>query len=191
MAWSGGWNKGVMEKGMQPSSCSVLNGFSQWHPVAPDLKTEGKAQTVMGDRVPEMHTGLMYLGVYVSPAHLPRAVCSLDWGTLNGSGWEGHWCFLVPFKHFFFLLETGMVRCIPFSGKPINFLILIISILKHLIIASICYVFSYVCLLNYINWIYFLSVLIWNSALWVKHLNIYINYVKKVHNKKISNLCLC
>lgn len=66
MAPRGGWNKGVMEKGMKPSSRSVLNGFSQWHPVAPDLKTEGQAQTVMGDGVLEMQTGPVYFGVYVS-----------------------------------------------------------------------------------------------------------------------------
>lgn len=33
-----------MEKGRAVSPHSVLNGFSQWHPVAPDLKADGRRQ---------------------------------------------------------------------------------------------------------------------------------------------------
>lgn len=62
-----------MEKGTKPPSRRVLNGFSQWHPVATDLKSEGKAQTVTGDGVAEMHTGPMYLSVYVSLCTAPKS----------------------------------------------------------------------------------------------------------------------
>lgn len=90
MAQRGGWNKGVMEKGMKPSSHRVLNGFSQRHPVAPDLKTEGKAQTVTGDKVAEAHTGPVYFGVYVSPCmYLKSSLFSwpLHFLTLGLNSW--------------------------------------------------------------------------------------------------------
>lgn len=53
--------KGVTEKGRKPSSHSVLDRFSQWHPVATDLQIQRKHQTVMGDKATEMHTEPTYL----------------------------------------------------------------------------------------------------------------------------------
>lgn len=99
--WKGGWNKGVMEKGRKPSSHSARDGFSRWHPVAPDLKTEGKPQTVMGDGAPEMHKRLMYLCVYVSPCTSPTSTL-FSW-LLRAQGEKG--IALSGFKPFFFLLE--------------------------------------------------------------------------------------
>lgn len=93
-----------MEKGMKPSSRSVLNGFFLWHPVAPDLKTEGKAQTVMGDGVPQMQTGPMYLGVYVSEEQFVLLTEAL----LKAWGEKGIGAFRLSLKPFPPSLRDGL-----------------------------------------------------------------------------------
>lgn len=55
---SGGWNKRCDGEGQEAIvlRCSSMD-FSRRHPVAPDLNTEGRPQTVMGDGEPETHAG--------------------------------------------------------------------------------------------------------------------------------------
>lgn len=69
---------------------------------------------------------------------LRRAVCSLDWGTFKGLGWEGHWRFQTFFKAFSPLTQRWIVKCRHFqiSGKAYSFLMQLIlnHVLKVMII---------------------------------------------------------
>lgn len=69
---------------------------------------------------------------------LRRAVCSLDWGTFKGLGWEGHWRFHTFFKAFSPLIQRWIVKCRHFqiSGKAYSFLMQLIlnHVLKVMII---------------------------------------------------------